>query len=245
MILTSENVTSIRMLTGDDIVINYFYNYRIETLVEQGLIDTIVVDSEDGFSQLGEMREFLSKELGLPKRNLIKHVMDGFPEDFEFNISSLADWNRRNPDITLLAIPSQRPDSRLKGIMISPYEGSECYKKFANPEYSKPYRDFFYNVSYEAISYVFNIWGAKKIGLTHLARMRIHPDVTACQIEALCHFCDTCRGIESFSFTDIFDRNTPITIAKNFNRIKERGAHREVRTEIETKIGCEFIKINF
>ncbi len=245
LILPSENVTSIRMSGGGDVVINHLFGRRIETLVQEGFVDALIVDSEDGFSQLGDMRKFLSEELGLPERNLIKHVMDGFPEDFDLNISSLADWNRRNTDVTLVAIPSKRSDSKLKGIVMAPYEGSKCYKQFAFPEYSRPYRDFFYNVSYEAISYVFNKWGAKNIGLTHLARMRIHEDVTTCQIEAICHFCDDHTGIESFTFTDIFDGNVPIKIAKEFNGKNDRGQHRAIATELHSKLGCEFITINF
>lgn len=243
LILPSENVTSIRMKCGDDVAINHLFRHRIETLVQEGFVDALVVDSEEGFSQLGDMRKFLSEELGLPERNLIKHVMDGFPEDFELNISSLADWNRRNTDVTLVAIPSRRSSSKLKGIVISPYEGSKCYRPFAFPEHSRPYRDFFYNVSYEAISYVFNKWGARNIGLTHLARMRIHEDVTTCQIEAICHFCDDHPGIESFAFTDIFDGNVPIKIANELNDKKDRGQHRAIFTEIDSIIGCDFITL--
>ena len=245
MILNKENVTSIRTRLGEDVVINYLQNCSINTLVEEGLIDTIIVDSEDGFSHLGMMRSFLSAELGLPERNIVKFVMDGFSNELEYNISSLADWNRSNPDITLIAIPAKRDDSRLRGIIISPYEGSHSYEKYATPKYGKPYRDYFYNVTYEAIAYAKNTWGAKKIGLMHLARMRTHLDITTCQIEAICHFCDEHKGIESFTFTDIAELNKPIEIAKNYNALKDRGTHRDIHLENEMKYGCDFIRIKW
>jgi hypothetical protein len=75
--------------------------------------------------------------------------------------------------------------------------------------------------------------------------MRTHLDVTTCQIEATCHFCDEHKGIESFTFTDIFDPNKPIEIAKTFNALKDRGAHRHIRLEKEIKFGCDFIRIKW
>ena len=245
MILNKENVTSIRTRLGEDVVINYLQNCSIKTLVEEGLIDTIIVDSEDGFSHLGMMRSFLSAELGLLDRNVVKWFLGGCSDELQLNISSLADWNRSNPDITLIAIPAMIEDSRLRGIIISPYEGSHSYAQYATPEYGKPYRDYFYNVTYEAIAHAKNAWGAKNIGLMHMARMRTHLDVTTCQIEAICHFCDEHKGIESFTFTDIFDPNQPVEIAKTFNALKDRGAHRHIRLEKEMKFGCEFIRIEW
>lgn len=245
MILKKEDVTSIRTHLGEDVVINYLRDCGINTLVDEGLIDVIIVDSEDGLSHLGGMRVFLSEELGIPDRNLVKRVMDGLPDVLEPNIASLADWNRSNPNVILIALPAKRAISRLRGIIISPYEGSCSYEKYATPEYGKPYRDFFYNVTYEAIAYAKNTWGAKNIGLMHMARMRVHLDVTTCQIEAICHFCDENKGLESITFIDIFDSNRPIEIANTFKGLKDRGSHRNIHLEKETKFGCDFIQIKW
>lgn len=138
LILEAKSVGVLHSRLGENIIIYHPVGFHIQTLAERNLVDTIIVDTEDGFSQLGGMRHFLSAELGLTERNLVEYVMNGFPENLEKNISSLADWNRsRTPEVTLVAIPTERRSSLLKGLILAPYDGSECYKKYSAPEYNK------------------------------------------------------------------------------------------------------------
>jgi hypothetical protein len=173
LILEPEKVGVLRSALGEDVIINHSIGFRIETLAQEGLVDAVIVDTEDGFSQLGGMRQFLAADLGLQERNLAKWALDGFPEYLERNIASLADWNRsREPEVTLVAIPSERRDGHLKGIILSPYDGSECYKQFSAPTCRRTNRDFMYNVTYEAIQYTYTTWHARRIGITHLSRSK-------------------------------------------------------------------------
>jgi hypothetical protein len=222
----------------------------METLAPSGLIDAIIVDTEDGFSQLGGMRRYVAADLGLQERNLVKWVLDGFPEKLERNIASLADWNRsRDPEVTLVAIPSERRDGHLKGIILSPYEGSECYKQFSAPDYWLTYRDFMYNVTYEAISYVYWAWNARRIGLTHLSRSKYGGhhrwDVTTCQVEAIAHFCGEHKGIESFTFVDDIEGNSPLAIMQDFNASPDIGVHRTIQTKELHFWGINFIDLEW
>lgn len=131
-LLKPECVGVLRSLLGEDVIINHAIGCRIETLAQSGLLDAFIVETEDGFSELGQARRFLARDLCLQERNLVKWVLDGFPDKLERNIASLADWNRaRTPEVTLVAIPSEIQDSYLKGLILSPYEGSECYKQFS------------------------------------------------------------------------------------------------------------------
>ena len=216
LILAPESIESFRTQLDEDVIINHFIGYRIETLAQKGLVDAVIVDTEDGFSQLGMMRSFFSSDLGIPDRNLSTWVLDGFPDNLERNIPSLADWNRsRDPEVTLVAIPSERRGSHLKGIILSPYDGSECYRQFAVPNYSRPHRDFMYNVTFEALSYAYRTWQARRIGITHLSRSKYGGnylrDLTTCQIEAVMHFCNENPGIESVSFLDDNGGNSPLS----------------------------------
>ena len=77
LILEAKRVGLLRSRLGDSIVINHPVGYRPETLAEKGLIDCIIVDTEDGFSQLGMMRQFLSQDLGF---------LQGSPRHGEFHI---------------------------------------------------------------------------------------------------------------------------------------------------------------
>jgi hypothetical protein len=169
LVLDAKNVGVLHSHLDENIIIYHSFRGDVKTLAEKNLVDVIIVDSEDGFSQLGMMRRFLSADLGLRERNLAKYILDGCPTTFERNISSLADWNRYEaPDVTLISIPSFKQGSLLKGVILAPYEGSHCYRKYDTSVAGKPCRDFFYNVTYEAISYAFKVWGVVNIGLAQL-----------------------------------------------------------------------------
>lgn len=250
LIFDAKRVGVLKSRLGERIIIKNPIEYRVQTLAERGAIDAVIVDTEDGFSQLGTMRRFLSEDLGLTERNLVQYVMDGFPDALERNISSLADWNRsRTPEVTLVAIPSQRQGGYLKGLILSPYDGSECYKPFANPGYGRPHRDFMYNVTYEAISHAYRNWGARHIGITHFSRGtnagRYHRDVTTCQVEAMVHFCSAHKGIESFTFLDDHEGNPLFQLVNGFNDMQDVGVHRPIRTKVVNFWGIDFIDLDW
>ena len=107
--------------------IEHVTDRRIEHLLEDSSIDSVIADSEDGFCQLGQAREFLSKELGYPDTSLGRWMEGGHPDLLEPSIGQLADWCRaRSPEITLAVIPSRRIDTQLKGLILSPYDITDC-----------------------------------------------------------------------------------------------------------------------
>lgn len=239
-----------RSILGEDVIINHSIGHRLETLGQNGLVDAVIVDTEDGFSQLGMMRQFLASDLGLQERNIVKWALDGFPVNLERNIASLADWNRsRYPEVTLVAIPSEKRDGYLKGLILSPYTGSRCYKRFSHPDYWVPHRDFMYNVTYEAISHAYSAWNARRIGLTHLSSLKYkglyHPDITRCQIEAIMHFCNEHKGMESFTFLDDTEGNSPLAILKDFTEMSDVGTHRTIRTKELEFWGITFVDLDW
>lgn len=249
-ILSKVRTRSLQCAQGHAVDIHHYTGSLVPLLAKHRLIDCVIVESEDGFSQLGMMRSFVSSDLGLTERDLVKHVFDGFPDDFEKNISSLADWNRfRNPNVTLVAIPSERDNSFLKGLILVPHDSSACYKQFAGWNYGtpRPYRDFFYNITYEAISHAYHKWGCKNILVTHFSsrkcRSIYHPDLTTCQLEAMVHFCKDHPNIKSFTFLDDDQGNQPLKIVEEFNELDDTGAHRKITKEITKIFDVDFINI--
>jgi len=83
LILDPENVDVLRTFLSDRVVISHLVQYKLQTLVDSGTVDCVIIDTEDGFSQLGGERHYLSAELGLQERNLVKDVLDGFPQALE------------------------------------------------------------------------------------------------------------------------------------------------------------------
>ena len=120
-----------------------FDDDAFRNLARAGRVDSFIVATEEGFSPLGGGLAFFSEDLGISGRE-IKH---------------LADWNRfQNPKVSLVALRSRRAGSLLRGLVLAASESSESYKQFAVPRYGRPYRDFYYNVTYEAIAYVCGQW---------------------------------------------------------------------------------------
>lgn len=110
----------------------------IEILARSGRADAFIVATEDGWSPLGASRDFLSKDLGIPGEE----------------ISRLANWSRfKNSRVSLVTLRSRRADSLLRDVILAASETSECYKRFTILRHSRPYRDFYYNVTYEAIAF--------------------------------------------------------------------------------------------
>ena len=220
-------------------------------MVEAGKVDALLIEPEDGFSMLGEAREYLSNELGLGKRDLAKWVLDGMSPDFEPNVSSLADWARfTDPDVTLLGIPTRREGQGLKGMVLVPYEGSRCDAQFATPRYSKPYRDFFYNVTYEAMYYAYVRLGARKFAISHLActkytREGYRMDVTRSQIDALIHFANQYKGVQQITFWDESDGNYPIEALTYMRQEEFEGTHRDIDRASEQRLGVDFITLSW
>lgn len=153
-----------------------FMPQYIEYVAKQGLADTYIVATEDGFSPLGGNRSFLQHDLGIPYEE----------------IKDLADWNRfENDQVSIIAIPSRRDNSLLKGLILAPCENSKCYRRFAQPIYGKPFRDFYYNVTYESIVVASQEWQAKRIAISHLSACnKFHADIVTSNAEALAHYCD-------------------------------------------------------
>lgn len=71
--------------------------------------------------------------------------------------------------------------------------GNNCasYYPFVNSaRYSKPYRDYYYNVAYESISFACLRLGSRRLAISHLSSSRSFQNGMAiCQVEALRHFC--------------------------------------------------------
>ena len=159
----------------------------LEPLAREGKIDAYIVATEDGFSPLGIDRSFMASELGISAGE----------------IADLANWNRfKNARVTLVAIPARREHARLRGVILAPSETSVCYKQFATPIYGLPHRDFYYNVTYNAIAYASREWAARRLAISHLsASGRFHENIATCNAEALAHYCDAYPNtIDSFIF---------------------------------------------
>ncbi len=162
-----------------------------QTLAENASIDACIVSTEDGFSPLGCSRDFFAHDLGIS----------------ENEIRELANWNQsQNERVTLVALRSRRQESVLKGIVLAPGQGSQCYPRPSvwHPSIwlDPPNRSFYYNVTYEAIAFACKAWGAKKLAVSHLsASCCFHKDIATSQADALGHFCDAHPSDAPASFT--------------------------------------------
>ncbi|HCD36764.1 MAG: hypothetical protein HQ516_07750 [Chlorobium sp.] len=194
---------------------------RLQPLAAEGNVDAYIVSTENGFSPLGLNLDFLVRDLRVPNSR----------------IRELADWNRfQNPRVTLVAIPSQRSGSLLRGVILAPAQSSKCYGQFVTSSYySRPYRDFYYNVTYDAIACASLKWGARNLAVSHLsAPLRFSEDIATCNAEALAHFCDEHDGmIESFTFLGCCMYEGHFKGITRLNLEGDVSRHRQIRIEEE------------
>jgi len=148
----------------------------LKKLIEGRHVDALLSTAEGGIGD-PMPTALLSSELGIPEQELYK-------------------WATRisvDPKLTLAALRSRVSTSTLKGVVLIPFERAESYRILVRPEHrGTPYRDFFYNVTFEAITYACRYWGASRLALNQLyfCHQSFHVEVALCQCEALIHYVD-------------------------------------------------------
>lgn len=207
-------------------IVGYDFHAMFGDLAHRGEADVAIVPTEDGFSPLGGSRRFFEQDLGVSYDKVIR---------------PLADWNRfENPRVTLVAIQSNNPLGKLRGIILAPGSNTENYKVFGSHSgrHGPPSRNYYYNVSYEAIAYACLNWKATRLSIAHLCGSSdFHEDMATCHAEALGHFCDEhpAAAPESFVFCccciDVRQLN-------GIRRLNAEGGvthHRKIRVETEVR----------
>lgn len=208
------NVTffgAIRTDSGFTIRLGYALECEFSTLAQSGAVDAFIVSTEDGFSPLGAARQFFSVDLGIAEKE----------------ISERADWNRStNQRVTLVGLASRRPNSHLKGVILAPGGGSKCYEEFNANARENGSQEFYYHVTFAAISQASNVWGARRLALAHLSPSGgFDESIASANVQALAKFCagGSFGRIESLIFvgcciqpghlraTDRLDRERPFS----------------------------------
>jgi hypothetical protein len=228
-----NTLAELRSINGTTTIVGYDFDSSFEELVETDQVDSYIVATEDGFAPLGHWKGFFSKALGVNKNK----------------IGMIADWNRfKNSDVSLIGLPNQGPDGKLRGVVLAASEASRCYEQFATPRYGNPYRDFYYNVAYESISYAVNTLGAKKLAMSHLsASHHFHEDIASCIAEALAHFCDepNTPQIDSFLFVGCCIEKAHLSGIQRLNKEGTVTRHQDIQINKSEKDGFEVITLNW
>lgn len=228
MNLLAEIVTD----KGSRTLLQYDFTSRISDLAIKGALDCVIFATEDGFSPLGAARHFLAEDLYVSEQS----------------ITAIAHWNRsENPAVTLVAIRSRNPHGLLKGIILAPCETSVCYLPYKLSGYGHPYRDFYYNVSYEAISHACLNLGARKLGITHLsASQNFHEDIATCNAEALAHYLEDPHSLalESFAFVGCCIELHHLHAMRRLNA-EGGNRHKTIALKHDSRDGFDLVTLDF
>jgi hypothetical protein len=159
-------------------------NGDLEPSIQGGWVDAFIAPVWDRFSPLRANRAYLARATGIP----------------ETELESLVRRNCvTNNGVTLVGVPSRNPASRLRGLVACPSASSDCYRQFAMPFVSRPFRDFYYRVAYEAIAYAVEALGARRLALA--PSIEFDESIAACSAEALMSYCEENLGtVDSFTF---------------------------------------------
>lgn len=170
-------ITEFKSSNGATVQLGYNFNSSFRELIDNRMADCFILATEYGFSPLGLAGDVIAEELALDAREIV----------------AIADWNRDvNPKVSLVGIKAQNVQQPhfFKGAVLAASQTSKSYKSFVNDAiYSRPSRDFFYNVTYEAMHYAAHTLKARKLTISHLsASGNYHQDIATCTAEALAHF---------------------------------------------------------
>ena len=228
-----QSIANLQSRQGTTTLIGHHFAASFEELAKRGEVDCFIVSTEDGFSPLGANRDFFADDLGI--------------DDDE--IRKIANWNRfKNDEVSLIGLPSRNPSGRLRGVVLAASETSICYQQFAPAFHSMPYRNFYYNVAYESISYAAKSLGARKIAISHLSGSgHFHEDIATCIAEALAHFCDNAKNpkIDSFLFVGCCIEERDLSGIRRLNMEGEITRHRDICTTNSKKNGFEVISLDW
>lgn len=224
-------------LHASDTIIQYDFTAIFQDLAKRGEADAVIVSTEEGFSPLGASREFFERDLGI---------------SYDDEIRPLARWNQSENDVvSMVALKSKNTQGQLRGVLLAPGENCLSYAPFASTSRAyrpKPHRDYYYNVSYEAIAFLCKEWGARKIAIAHLsASGQFHEDIATCHVEALSHFCNEHPDLapESFTFCGCCIEVNQLTGAKQLAQEKSPELHRPIRTWKTVKGSAKIINIDW
>jgi hypothetical protein len=224
-------------LNESNTIIQYDFKAMFQALAERDEADAVIVSTEEGFSPLGASREFFERDLGI---------------SYYDEIRPFARWNQdENELVSMVALKSKHTQGLLRGVVLAPGENCLSYAPFASRSHSyrpKPHRDYYYNVSYEAIAFLCKEWGARKIAISHLsASGRFHQDIATCHVEALLHFCIEHPNLapESLTFCGCCIELNHLSDAKQFITEKSHALHRSIRTWETMKGSAKIINIDW
>jgi hypothetical protein len=117
-----------------------------------------------------------------------------------------------------------------------------------SPAYGRPHRDFYYNITYEAIAYACLKWQCKKLAISHLCGSgKFHSSMAICHAEALGQFCDEhpSAAPESFVFCGCCIEPSDLSGIRILNVESGTTRHRPIKVETETRGSASLLHLEF
>ena len=189
-------------------------------LLDHGGADGLMIESWWGFNDLGGFGSTIAKLLGIPVHRL----------------RELSEKFKDSEEITLLALTTVREESALKTVVLTPTPHHRCYERLATPFHGKPYRDFYYAVTYEALRILVESACASIAiaGITGANSKLSEPDVGNCVAEAIAHCALAHPSLERIFIT----KNGPDVsygIAHFKDHPNSLGKHRQIGSRSTTE----------
>ena len=185
-------------LFPEEVTIGWERGPQLPAIVAAGAIDAYVASAHAYFER-GPDAAWLAEEIGWREESVVELARR---------------CERESERVTLAVLPSQRRDSRLRGVVLAPSTESTAYAPFgrgfptAAAIRGEPSRDFLYAVAWEAFTEAEESLGAKRVGLGHFTagtgHWCVHFDgvAAAVMLEAVAHRCERCpsTALEAVTF---------------------------------------------
>lgn len=138
---------------------------------------------------------------------------------------------QKNQQITVIALHSTNHTSPLKSVAFVPTEAFSCCERFRDTKYGLPCKDFYYNITYEALELLIKN-GCSRVAIANITGYTYyHKNIGNCVAEAITHF-----AINNPTLQSVFSigRGPDLTYGINFfNENPDLiGQHRQTVREV-------------
>lgn len=199
--------------------------------LETACIDGLIIEGLWGFNDLGSYyRECIKNSLGIAEDEIRKLCYENL---------------YANGKATLMLLHSRNPNSKLRAVVLVPTQHCLAYEELATAFYGNPYRDFYYNIIYEALRLLGDI-ECKEIAIAGLSGFcgynSTDPIIGKCVVEAVAHY-----ALENPSLTKIVRMGDAPDFSEGISFINNHperiGHHKDIRCDSKTQTGATFCKI--
>jgi TPR repeat protein len=222
-----ETESVLNLPNGGNVIIRHYDHSTSKPLSNLG-VDGLIIEGLWGFNDLGGyLGSEISALLGVSESTICKMCYEQI---------------QKSQQITVVALRSSNSASKLKSVAFVPTEAFDCCEIFRDTKYGLPCKDFYYNITYEALDLLM-VHGCSSVAIANLTGYTYyHKNIGNCVAEAIAHFAIKNPKLQSvFSICRGPDLTYGVTFFNNHQDLV--GQHRPIQRNVHVGEMSSFTSI--